>query len=66
MGSRKPYPDEFKQEAVRLVTEQACPGFVADRGRYNAHVVALGKLIAVEWLCHSIASRSPSSPRLLA
>jgi transposase len=25
MGSRKPYPDEFKQEAVRLVTEQGLP-----------------------------------------
>ncbi len=25
MGSRKPYPDELKQEAVRLVTEQGLP-----------------------------------------
>ena len=24
-GSRKPYPDEFKQEAVRLLTEQRLP-----------------------------------------
>ena len=25
MGIRKPYPDEFKQEAVRLVNEQRLP-----------------------------------------
>jgi transposase len=25
MGTRKPYPDEFKQEAVRLVTEHGMP-----------------------------------------
>jgi transposase len=25
MGSRKPYSDEFRQEAVRLVTEQGMP-----------------------------------------
>ncbi len=25
MGSRKPYPDEFKQEAVRPVPEQGLP-----------------------------------------